>query len=175
MKTLAALLVFAVTAIAASQQHNPTPVPELQKISFMQGHWVGTQTFNTDGPPMAMEAANQVEMAIGGRYIEEKLATTLPNHTRSDTRHFLTFDPESGLFKAWWFNDSSPGGPMMLEGKLDGRKLVMQSVPSPEKKMSPVFRATYESESGNRLTFALELKTGDAWRPLFKTEYRRIR
>lgn len=141
----------------------------------MAGEWRGSQTFNTGGAPMSGDAVDHVGKAIGGRYIEERLSTTLPGRKPSDTRHLLTYDPTQKHFRAWWFNDSSVGA-MELAGDLDGSKLVLVSKPTDTGSPAPVvFRATYERVDGSHLGYKLEIQTGDTWRELFHTVYSRVR
>jgi hypothetical protein len=55
-----------------------------------------------------------------------------------------------------------------LTGDLTGKKLVLLSNSSGP---GPVMRATYESPSENKLTFLLEMKSGESWTRLFLTTY----
>ena len=137
----------------------------------MLGDWSGKQNFNTGGPPMVLGAKDLIAPAIGGRYIEEKLATMMPSGKMSDTRHLLTYIPKEGKFHAWWFNDSSAGA-MELEGGMENGKLVLVSSPT-HTGAGPanVFRATYEQTGNHGLAWTLELKAGGSWRKLFRSEY----
>jgi hypothetical protein len=171
MKPLLALLFVASTVLAFSQGHDTTPADAMKNIAFMKGEWTGKQAFVTDGDPMVGDAVNSITDAIGGRYLEEKLATTLPGRKPSDTRHFITYDPKTSTYKAWWFNDSSVGA-MELEGTLTDGKLVLTSKGTPTGNgQTSVFRATYESPSAGTLVYKLELQQGADWRQLFTTTY----
>ncbi len=156
---------------ALAQGHDIKPADAMAKVAFMKGDWSGKQDFNTGGEAMIGDATDHVEDAIGGRYLEEKLSTTLPGRKPSDTRHLLTFDPKSGTYKAWWFNDSSVGA-MELEGQFQGSDLVLTSKPTETGNgQSSVFRVTYSSPSPDKLVYKLELQAGGDWRLLFTTTY----
>jgi hypothetical protein len=119
------VVLFAVSgAVAAAQQPAAQsavqPADALAKLSFMQGDWAGKQNFNTNGgPAMLGDATDKVAMGIAGKYLCETLSTTLPGRKPTDTRHFVSFDKQSGKYTAWWFNDTSYH-PTLLTGDLTG-------------------------------------------------------
>lgn len=169
MKTLLSCLFIATSLVAGAQTHDLKPAEAIKNLAFMTGTWVGKQDFNTGGDPMVGEATNHIEEAIGGRYIEEHLSTALPGRKPSDTRHFLTYDPKTSTFKAWWFNDTSVA-PMELEGTLTGTKLELTSKPTAG---GAVLKATYEGTGKDKLVYKLEMKQEDKWQLLFTTTYSR--
>ena len=116
---------------------------------------------------MVGDATDRVEIGIAGKYLCEMLSTTLPGRKPTDTRHFISYDKQSGKYTAWWFNDTSTH-PSEFSGDAAGKKLVLLSSSSGP---GPVLRATYESPSENTLTFLLEMKQGDSWTKLFLTTY----
>lgn len=147
----------------------------LEKLAFMKGDWAGSQDFNTQGgPALSGEATNHVEIAVGGRYLSEVLATTMPGRKPSDSRHFISFDPASGKFEAWWFNDTSVG-PSAFEGEVIGGALVLTTKETPASGPArPILRATYQSPAEGTLTYRLEMQGKDgAWTRLFTTTYKR--
>jgi hypothetical protein len=155
-------------ATQSAVQSAVQPADALARLAFMQGDWAGKQNFNTDGgPAMVGDATNSISMGIAGKYLCETLSTTLPGRKPTDTRHFISFDKQSGKYTAWWFNDTS-FHPTLLTGELNGNKLVLMSEPSGP---GPVLRATYESPTPDKLTFHLEMKSGDSWTSLFVTTY----
>ena len=162
-------ILFAVSgALALGQQQNLQPADALNKLSFMQGDWAGKQDFDTGGgPAMVGDATDRIEPGIARKYLCETLSTTLPDRKPTDTRHFISYDRQTGKYKAWWFNDTSYH-PMELTGDLAGNKLVLMSDSSAP---GPLLRATYESPSAEKLTFLLEMKNGDTWTRLFLTTY----
>ena len=128
-------------AAVTIQQHGIEPQKAMEQIAWMKGEWAGKQEFNTDdAPPMVGDATNRIEEAIGGRYLEERLSTTLPGRKPTDTRHMITFDPATQTYRAWWFNDTSVA-PTEFEGKIEDGKLVLFS--KPRAPQSPRMRATY--------------------------------
>ncbi|MGA8742736.1 MAG: DUF1579 family protein [Terracidiphilus sp.] len=168
MKLIVCFLVLCSNALAYSQQPaTPTPNP-LDNLSFMKGDWSGKQNFETGGgPAMVGDATDRIEIGIAGKYLCEMLSTTMPGRKPTDTRHFISYDRQTGKYTAWWFNDTSTH-PSELAGDLSGNKLILLSSPSGP---GPVLRATYESPSENTLTFLLEMKQGDNWTKLFLTTY----
>jgi len=168
MKLIVCFLMTCAATLACSQQSaTPTPNP-LDGLSFMQGDWIGKQNFNTqDGSTMVGDATDRVDIGIAGKYLCEMLSTTLPGRKPTDTRHFISYDKQSGKYTAWWFNDTSTH-PSELIGDITGNKLVLLSSSSGP---GPVLRATYESPSPGTLTFLLEMKQGEAWTKLFLTTY----
>ncbi len=175
MKLVLSALFFATSLAAFTQGHDVRPADSMKAVAFLKGDWVGKQDFNTGGAPMVGDATNNIEEAIGGRYLEERLSTTLPGRKPSDTRHFLTFDPKAGLYRAWWFNDSSAGA-MELEGTLSGKKLTLTSKPTMTGNgQSSVMRAIYDGSASSKLVFTLELKNGESWQLLFTTTYSKKR
>ncbi len=160
------------------QQHGIEPQKAMEEIAWMKGEWAGKQDFNADGAPMVGDATNSIEEAIGGRYLEERLSTTLPGRKPTDTRHMVTFDPATQTYRAWWFNDTSVA-PTEFEGKLEEGRLVMFS--KPKTPQSPRMRATYHSllyfkptdltNAVRTLTFTLEMEAGAEWTRLFTTAY----
>ena len=168
MKFPVCLLVLFSSLLAFGQQPVTQPADALNSLSFMKGDWAGKQEFNTpDGPAMTGDATDRIEMGIAGKYLCETLSTTLSGRKPTDTRHFISFDRQSGKYTAWWFNDTS-SRPTELTGDLTGKKLVLLSNSSGP---GPVLRATYESPSENKLTFLLEMKSGESWTRLFLTTY----
>lgn len=168
MRSMACLLL-AMGALAALGQQPSKPAADgLDGLAFMQGNWSGQQNFNTqDGKPMVGDATDNISVCIAGKYLCEMLSTTLPNRKPTDTRHFLSFDKQTGKYTAWWFNDTSVH-PMAFTGDVSGNKLVLESDASAP---GPVLRATYELTPESKLTFLLEMKQGDAWVKLFLTTY----
>jgi len=161
-------LMLACASVLTSGQQTPTPANPLDPLSFLTGDWTGKQDFNNqNGPAMAGDATDRIDVCIAGRYLCEMLSTTLPGRKPTDTRHFLSFDKQTGKYTAWWFNDTSTH-PTSFTGDLTGGKLVLLSDPSGP---GPVLRATYESPRADSLTFLLEMKTGDTWTKLFLTTY----
>ena len=168
MKIAAAILMALSSALAFAQQPAVQPADALNKLSFMQGNWVGKQNFNTDGgPAMVGDATDRIELGIAGKYLCEMLSTSLPGRKPTDTRHFISFDKQTGKYTAWWFNDTSYH-PTQLTGDLAGNKLVLMTDASAP---GPLLRATYESPSPDKLTFQVEMKNGDTWTSLFLTTY----
>jgi Protein of unknown function (DUF1579) len=168
MKFPVCLLVLFSSLLVFGQQPVTQPADALNSLSFMKGDWAGKQEFNTpDGPAMTGDATDRIEMGIAGKYLCETLSTTLSGRKPTDTRHFISFDRQSGKYTAWWFNDTS-SHPTEFTGDLTGKKLVLLSNSSGP---GPVLRATYESPSENKLTFLLEMKSGESWTRLFLTTY----
>lgn len=153
--------------ISFAQTHDIPAAEAMKGLAFMKGDWVGKQDFNTGGAPMVGDATNHIDEAIGGRYLEERLSTTLPDRKPTDTRHLLTFDPKSGTYRAWWFNDTSVA-PMEFEGKLEDGKLELTSKPTAS---GAILRATYSSPVANKLVLTFEMKQGEKWQLLFTSSY----
>jgi hypothetical protein len=155
-------------ALAFGQQQNAPLADALSKVSFMLGDWTGKQDFNTgDSSAMVGDATDRIELGIANKYLCEMLSTTLPGRKPTDTRHFISYDRQTQKYTAWWFNDTS-SHPTQLTGELTGSKLVLMSDSSAP---GPVLRATYESPSADKLTFLLELKSGENWTRLFLSTY----
>jgi len=168
MKFLVCFLFAVSGALAFGQQQDVQPADELNKLSFMQGDWTGKQDFNTDGgPAMVGDATDRIVLGIANKYLCEALSTTLPGRKPTDTRHFISYDRQTQKYTAWWFNDTSYH-PTQLTGELAGNKLVLMSDSSSP---GPVLRATYENPSADKLTFLLEMKSGENWTRLFLTTY----
>ena len=164
MKFIVCFFVICAGAFACGQQPAVQPPNTLDSLSFMKGDRSGKQKFNNQGgPAMVGDATDRIEIGIAGKYLCEMLSTTLPGHKPTDTRHFISYDKQSGKYTAWWFNDTSTH-PSELTGDLSGNKLVLLSNPSGP---GPVLRATYESPAENTLTFLLEVTQGDSWTKLF--------
>jgi hypothetical protein len=168
MKFLVCVVLAACGVLAFAQQQPMQPADALHKLSFMEGEWSGKQNFNTNGgPAMVGDATDRIELGIAGKYLCEMLSTTLPGRKPTDTRHFISYDRQTGKYTAWWFNDTAYH-PTELTGDLDGTKLVLTSAASAP---GPLLRATYESPTADKLTFLLEMKNGDTWTSLFVTTY----
>jgi hypothetical protein len=168
MRFIAGIFLAVCSAAVFGQQPAIQPTDALSKLSFMQGIWVGKQDFNTDGgPSMVGDATDRIELGIAGKYLCEMLSTTLPNRKPTDTRHFISYDKQTGKYTAWWFNDTSYH-PTQFSGDLTGNKLVLMSDSSGS---GPVLRATYENPTPDKLTFQVEMKNGDKWTSLFTTTY----
>ncbi len=168
MRLIVCCLVLSASALAFSQQPAAPTSNPLDNLSFMKGDWTGKQNFDTGGgPAMVGDATDHVDLGIAGKYLCEMLSTTLPGRKPTDTRHFISYDKQSGKYTAWWFNDTSTH-PSEFTGDLTGKKLVLLSNSSGP---GPVLRATYESPAENTLTFLLEMKQGDSWTKLFLTTY----
>lgn len=134
----------------------------------MKGDWAGKQNFNNpNGGTMVGDAIDKIDIGIAGKYLCEMLSTTMPGRKPTDTRHFISYDKQSGKYTAWWFNDTSTH-PTEFIGDLAENKLVLTSNSAGP---GPVLRATYESPTKSTLTFLLEMKQGDSWTKLFLTTY----
>jgi hypothetical protein len=168
MKLYACILLAAASSLALAQQHDTLPADALAKLAFMQGDWSGKQVFNTNGGPATIgDATDRVDLGIAGKYLCEMLSTTLPGRKPTDTRHFISYDKQTGKYTAWWFNDTSYH-PSALTGDLTGNKLVLMTDPAAP---GPLLRATYDSPAADTLTFQVEMKNGDTWTSLFLTTY----
>lgn len=171
MRSSVAFLIALAASVALGQGHGVKPAEAMSKLDFLKGSWVGKQDFNTGGAPMSGTAVDYVTDAIGGRYLEEKLSTTLPGRAPTDTRHYITYNPNTGMFEAWWFNDTAIG-PTELTGKMEGDKLVLMGKPMASGPMAgSMLRATYEKPGDGQLQFTLELGSKSSWRKLFTTTY----
>ena len=168
MKLIPCVLIACAGALAFGQQPPASAASLLDNLSFMKGDWAGKQDFdNQGGPAMVGDATDRIDACIAGRYLCEMLSTTLPGRKPTDTRHFISYDKQTGKYTAGWFNDTSTH-PRALTGDLSSGKLVLLSDPA---NPGPVLRATYESPRANTLTFLLEMKTGETWTKLFLTTY----
>jgi len=171
MKTIFAVTLLATASLAAAQGHDVKPADALKEISFITGEWKGKQDFNTNGgAPMVGDIVVHSSAVVGGRYIEELLSTTLPGRKPTDSRHYIGFDPKTNKYKAWWFNDTG-NVPTVLEGVLDGNKLVLLSAPNPNGKGGPVLRATYDKVSDNAMNYVLEMQSDGKWTALFHNSF----
>jgi len=161
-----------IAPLLTNQQHGEAPSATLFKmmgqLAFMKGDWVGTQSFNMQGQKLDIPATNSVKDAIGGRYFEETLTTTMPGQPTRDVRHFLSYDQADGKYKSYWFNDTQTG-PMELDGSVSGNELTLESPPEAKNH----FKAIYKSDSGDSLSFELWLKQGSDWNRLFTATYKR--
>ena len=167
MKLIPCFLIACERVLACGQQTSQS-AKQLDSLAFMKGDWSGKQDFNNQGgTAMVGDATDRIDVCIAGKYLCEMLSTTLPGRKPTDTRHFISYDKESGKYTAWWFNDTSTH-PTALAGDFTGGKLVLLSDPEGA---GPLLRATYESPRPDTLTFLLEMKTGDAWTKLFLTTY----
>ena len=168
MNAIVLLAQISTVVAATAQGHGTLTGAGMADIAFLKGAWHGKQNFNTQGSaPMVADITNHISDAVGGRYLEEKLATTLPGQNPTDSRHFITFDTKTKVYRAWWFNDTSVG-PMELEGTLTGHKLVMQTKEGTGKN---TFRATYDGSAPESLNYTFELQTPTGWRQLFTENY----
>jgi hypothetical protein len=166
MKIIVCFLLACAAVLSYGQQQNPASPDGLSSLSFMKGDWTGKQNFDTGGrPAMVGDATDRIEIGIAGKYLCEMLSTTMPGRKPTDTRHFVSYDKQTGKYAAWWFNDTSTR-PTEFVGDLAGNKLVLTS-----NSAGPVLRATYESPSDGTLTFLLEMKQGETWVKLFLTTY----
>lgn len=171
-----ALLVLFVVARIFAQQLPPPPqaappaASPLDALAFMQGNWSGKQNFNNpNGPAMAGDATDRIDLCIAAKYLCEQLSTTMPGRKPTDSRHFISYDRQSGKYTAWWFNDVGPGTrPTEFTGELTGNKLVLTSNPGGP---GGGLRATYENPDKNTLTFLLEAQHDGNWIKLFLTTY----
>jgi hypothetical protein len=170
MKFLVCMMVLLSSALAWGQQPAAAAPATggLDSLAWMKGDWAGKQDFNTNGgEAMVGDATDKIDTGIAGKYLCEMLSTTLPGRKPTDTRHFISWDAKASQFTAWWFNDTSTH-PMELTGSLTENKLVLFSNPAAP---GPVLRATYEGTQDGKLTFLLEMKTGENWTRLFLTTY----
>lgn len=172
MKAVLTTILFLSTALAMAQAPK-TSAEGMKAIDFLAGTWKGTQKFNPMGGA-AMEASvvNETKAVVGGRFFEEALAVDL-NGKKSDTRHLTTYDPKSGTYKAWWFNDTRASA-TEFEGKLEGDKLSMVSKPVPGPGGAEVtLKVTYQKLPNDSFSYGLEMKQGENWVQLFVTVYAR--
>jgi hypothetical protein len=89
----------------------------------------------------------------------------LPGRPPTEVHHFISYNPTTKTYHAWWFNDTS-NTPMELEGTLEGNQLVLQNHPANPN--APVLKATYDKVSGSAINYKLEMKTPDGkWQELF--------
>jgi len=168
VRSAVGVLVAIVSAVGFAQQQPVQPADALARLLFMQGYWAGKQNFDTGGgPAMVGEATDNISLCIEGKFVCEMLSTTLPGRKPTDTRHFISFDKQTGKYTAWWFNDTSYH-PTQFTGVLTGNRLVLMSDASAA---GPLLRATYENPTPDKLTFQVEMKSGDKWTSLFVSTY----
>ena len=170
MKTSIASLLFAASALAIAQGHANQPPGEMKSLSFLEGNWSGKQNFNNPGAALVGDITVKVHAFAGGRFLEELLSTTLPGKKPTEVHHFISFDPKTSTYHAWWFNDTS-NTPTELTGTLTGNQLVLLSHPANPN--APVMRATYDKISGSAMNYKLEMKAGDSWQELFHNSYKK--
>jgi hypothetical protein len=168
MKLFSTLILVSAVALGFAQGHdNNTGADKLKDIGFIVGSWSGKQNFQTGpGQTMAADITSTVSQEVEGKFIQEKTTTTLPGGKQGSAIHLLSYDAKDDMYKVWWFNDTS-AVPQMLEGKFDGTKLVMNTLPDSK---GPTFRATYTKGDG-AWTYQLEMKRADSWVTLFVTNY----
>jgi len=166
MKTSISVLFAAIASLAAAQAgHTNGPPDEMKSLSFLEGNWTGKQNFNNPTGPMVGQLKVTVHSFAAGRFIEELSSTTLPGRKPTEVHHFISYDPATKTFHAWWFNDTS-NKPMELEGALTGNQLVLQNHPTNPN--APVLRATYDKVSDKAINYKLEMKQADdKWLELF--------
>ena len=157
---------------AGAGQHETKPEEAMSNLTFLVGDWKGKQTFITaNGDNLVGEATDHAEWAVGGRFIEEHLSTTLTNRGPSDARHMLGYDKKTEQYVAYWFNDTS-SLPTVLTGKLAGSKLVLQtSSVAPGSTQRTTMRFTYDGSTSGELSLTFEMETAGTWQLLFKTVY----
>src|SRR5579862_4140592 len=143
----------AVIVASGGQGHDAKPEDAMQGVSFLVGNWKGKQVFTTPTGSLVGTATDHAEWAVGKRFIEEHLSTTLLNRAPTDTRHMLAYDAKAGKYVAYWFNDTS-SLPMVLTGKLEGSKLVLSSTPSSASGAPPrpSLRFTYDGSKPNEMS-----------------------
>ncbi len=155
------------------QNHDMKPAEAMKQIAFITGDWQGKQEFNTGGAPMVGDIVVSAKSVVGGRYIEEVLATTIPGRKPTDSRHMIGFDPKTGKYRAQWYNDTN-NVPSQLEGSIEGNKLVFQTVAAVEGVPSKsILRATYTKVSENEMKYILEMKTPEGWTELFHNSFKK--
>ncbi|HLK14226.1 MAG TPA: DUF1579 family protein [Fimbriimonadaceae bacterium] len=154
---------------AGGQNHGTEPAVAMGKLDFMIGEWKGKQTFYIgNGREMVGDASDHAEWAVGKRFVEEHLSTSLTGRPATDTRHMLAYDPRADQYVAYWFNDTSPL-PLVLTGKLNDGKLVLLTT-SPSGGHNQL-RFTYDGSTHNELSLTFEMETSGVWQTQFKTVY----
>jgi len=162
--TLASLIL---SLSSAGQGHDMKPEGAMGSVGFLAGDWKGTQTFYVgDGNTMVGQATDHAEYAVGGRFIEERLSTTLTNRPPTDTRHMLGFDKKTGKYVAYWFNDTSSTA-MELSGTLEESKLVLATKPGGPRSL----RFTYDGSKDGELSLTFEMEVEGKWQVQFKSVY----
>lgn len=163
------LAAISLLAVSGSQGHGLKPAEAMKSVAFIAGDWKGTQNFKTPNGDMTGQATDHAEAAVGGRFIYEQLSTTLPDSKPTDVRHMLCYDPATSKFVAYWFNDTS-ALPMQLTGIMDGNKLALLNSP---REGAPQLRFTYENISEHEMAITFEMKQGDNWQLLFRSDYKK--
>jgi hypothetical protein len=164
---ITSLFVIAV-ATAVAQGHGNQAPDAMKALDFLNGSWSGKQNFNNPGSPLIADISVKVHSFAAGRFIEEELHTTMPGAKPTEVHHFISFDPKTKEYHAWWFNDTS-NTPSELTGTLNGNQLVLLSHPTNPK--APVMRATYDKVSDTSMNYKLEMKMGETWQELFHNSY----
>ena len=155
-------------AVAFGQGHKNGPPEEMKNLGFLVGTWSGKQNFNNPGAPLVGDITVKVHAFGAGRFLEEELSTKLPGAKPTEVHHFISYDPNTSTYTAWWFNDTS-NTPMELSGTLTGNQLVLLS--HPKNPNAPVMKATYDKLSDTAMNYKLEMKQGDQWQELFHNTY----
>ncbi len=166
MKSLITLIALCLCVGAFAQPHDMKTADAMKLVAFMEGDWKGKHIFNAP-TPTELDAVAQIHGAIGGKYLEDVITTTLQSGKLSDVRHLLTFDPTDQKFHAWWFNNTA-AAPNELVGSLADNKLVLESKPG--QGGAPI-RATYEKFSETKLGYKVEAKLDGDWRELLHTVF----
>ena len=174
MRCLITVAVLGVSMFAQAQEGalNLKPPKEFGQVRWFLGKFAGNETLYFGGAPQKSKGTIHNVIAIGGNWLEGKHTYATPQGTINGL-HLLTYDSTAKMFKAYWFDQTTPEA-MEMSGKLSGDTLTMISKPvsmgGPEK---VIMRAMWKRDGARKLAFRLEMQQGPKWSPMIVGSYTR--
>jgi len=172
MKLFSTITACLCVGFALGQGHgDPNNTNGLRFLAPLIGTWVGKTTFNTqNGKPLEGDTTCKFTVVIRGHYVKQDQTTFIPEAGTFDTTNFFSYDKRMGFYNAWWFFDSANNEPTRVQGKMEGKKLVLLTI-EPPPTTKPTLRRTLNFEVPNVLDDTMEIQQNGTWRTLFKIHY----
>jgi hypothetical protein len=137
---------------------------EFHQFDFWAGDW---DTYDLDAPDKIV-ARNRVEIILDGCALREVYDQADGLHGES----LNTWDPVRKVWRQFWVTNR--GQLLMLEGRMQGDRMVLEGAQTGADGRPGVIRATWQPrKDGVRETAELSSDGGKTWKPLFDIVFRR--
>lgn len=159
MRTLlAAVVALSCAAFGSAQMPSMEPGPEMKKLDWIIGDWVGEISMSAMG--MDMSGTSTYKVSWHGQQMKIDSVQVLMGMEMPETS-FTAWNPETKKYEYWGYSHMAPM-PRHEVGELKDGKLVMVSDPWTVMGQTTVSRSTMWLD-GEKLKFLLEFKEGDSW------------
>lgn len=152
----------------------PGPGPEIAKLDYFVGTWMGEETLSFPGMPRPMKSKSKyvAQWRIGGKFLVADYSTTMSDgktEQKLEAHALWTYDPKKGNYRLWGFDSWGNAGEL-LGNWTDDKTFVTET--STEMGGQPMkLRDTYTIVSPTKCILKGEMDIGQGWQTIMAATY----